>query len=81
MAHSELSSCLEFQPKGVNAATITSPRKPGPKRLVWYGIPFWWKKYDFKVLGERGPAAEAEVQLATIVLEHERTSQERHNIV
>ena len=39
------------------------------------------KKYDFKVLGEQGPAAEAEVQLATIVLEQERTSQERHNIV
>ena len=47
--------------------------------MVWDS--FLVKKYDFKVLGERGPVAEAEVQLATIVLEHERTSQERHNIV
>ena len=57
----------------VSTATITSPRKPGQKRLV----------LDFNVLAEQGPTAlaVAEVQVATIVLEHERTSQERHNIV
>ena len=30
---------------------------------------------------EQGPSSEARVQLATIILENERKSQERHNIM
>ena len=47
--------------------------------MVWDS--FLVKYYNFKVLGERGPAAEAEVQLATSRKEQERTFQDRNNIV